>query len=160
MAKKKKKLTKLAASGRTLEQIAALPFRVSPEGQLEILLLTSRETHRAVIPKGWPIKNHKDWKSAQVEARQEAGVIGEIGRKPFGEYRYWKRLDQHFALIKVEVFPLAVTRQLADWPERHERVQRWFQAEGAALLIDEPELGDLIRDFAESKVWRKPAERK
>ncbi|GLK84543.1 NUDIX hydrolase [Ancylobacter defluvii] len=159
MAKKKNKLTRLAASGRILEQIAALPFRVTPLGQIEILLLTSRDTHRAIIPKGWPINNHKDWKSAQVEARQEAGVIGEIGRKPIGRYRYWKRLQQEFVLVKVQVFPLAVTRQLVDWPERHERVQRWFQAEGAALLVDEPELGGLIRDFAESKVWRKLAAR-
>ncbi|MCB4771789.1 NUDIX hydrolase [Ancylobacter sp. Lp-2] len=157
MAKKKKKLAKLAASGRPLEQIAALPFQVSPEGQLEILLLTSRDTHRAIIPKGWPIKNHKDWKSAQVEARQEAGVIGEIGRKPIGRYSYWKRMAEHFALIRVDVFPLVVTRQLADWPERHERVQRWFQAEGAALLVDEPELGDLIRRFAASGTWQKLA---
>ena len=63
--------------------------------------MTSRETQRVVIPKGWPMKNRKDWTSAKIEARQEAGVIGEIGRKPIGHYRYWKRLEGYFALVKV-----------------------------------------------------------
>ncbi|WP_454684430.1 NUDIX hydrolase [Ancylobacter moscoviensis] len=122
--------------------------------------MTSRETHRVVIPKGWPMKNRKDWKSAQIEARQEAGVIGDIGRKRIGQYRYWKRLETHFALVKVSVYPLAVRRQLSDWPERHERAQMWINAEDAALLVDEPELGALIVEFAQSPAARRLAPRR
>ncbi|WP_246659542.1 NUDIX hydrolase [Ancylobacter moscoviensis] len=122
--------------------------------------MTSRETHRVVIPKGWPMKNRKDWKSAQIEARQEAGVIGDIGRKRIGQYRYWKRLETHFALVKVSVYPLAVRRQLSDWPERHERAQMWINAEDAALLVDEPELGALIVEFAQSPTARRLAPRR
>lgn len=139
-----------AASGRPLVQVAALPFRISPEGRLEVLVMTSRETQRAVIPKGWPMKNRKDWKSAQIEAKQEAGVIGEISRKACGRYRYWKRLENHFALTRVTVYPLLVKRQLADWPERHERLQMWLAPEDAAILVDETELGVLILDCAQS----------
>ena len=35
-------------------QIAALPVRYSHDGLVLVLLVTSRETARWVIPKGWP----------------------------------------------------------------------------------------------------------
>ena len=155
MMVKAKQLKTRTSNGRPLEQVAALPYRVDKDGMLQILVVSSRETHRAVIPKGWPMKNRKDWKSAQIEARQEAGVIGEIGRKRLGQYLYWKRFDTFFALVKVAVYPLAVRRQLDDWPERHEREQSWMSPEDAALLVDETELGALIIEFAQSRLWRK-----
>ncbi|ADH91571.1 NUDIX hydrolase [Ancylobacter novellus DSM 506] len=65
-----KKKSKSVNNGRPRAQVDALPFRISG-GQLEILVLTSRQTRRAVVPKGWPMKNRKPWKAAQVEARQE-----------------------------------------------------------------------------------------
>jgi len=147
---------KLASSGRILQQVAALPYRWSTAGELEILVMTSRETHRVVIPKGWPMKNRKDWKSAQIEAREEAGAVGEISRKRIGQYRYWKRLDTHFVLCRVAVYPLAVKRQLDDWPERHERMHTWLAPEDAAILIDETDLGILILEFAKSQEARRP----
>lgn len=151
---KQKQIRRRITDGRPLSQVAALPYRVTPAGEIEVLIMTSRETQRVVIPKGWPMKNRKDWKSAEIEARQEAGVVGEVGRKRLGQYLYWKRLDSHFALVKVSVYPLAVRRQLADWPERHERAQVWLPAEDAALLIDEPELGAIMVDFAQSRAAR------
>ena len=153
---KAKQNKKLASNGRILEQVGALTYRWSEDGRLEILVVNSRETQRAVIPKGWPMKNRKDWKSAQIEAREEAGIIGEIGRKRIGQYKYWKRLDTCFALVKVAVYPLAFRRQLDDWPERHERTQFWLAPEDAALLVDETDLGMLILDFAKSQAARKP----
>lgn len=148
---KQKQTKRRATNGRPLSQVAALAYRVVDDGGIEVLVMTSRETQRVIIPKGWPMKNRKDWKSAQIEARQEAGVIGDVGRKRLGQYLYWKRLESHFVLVKVAVYPLAVRRQLADWPERHEREQTWISAEDAALLVDEPELGAIILDFAQSR---------
>ncbi len=147
MATTKAKLRKLS-NGRPLRQVAALPYRRDENGRIEILILSSRETRRAVIPKGWPMKGLKDWKAAEVEARQEAGVIGTVGRKKCGEFVYWKRLDAVFALVRVTVYPLLVRRQLADWPERHERVQKWLAPDDAARLVDEPDLAGVILDVA------------
>src|SRR5579864_7278170 len=59
-------------------QFAALPWRRGPDGGVEVLLITSRETHRWVIPKGWPIKGKSAWKSAAREAFEEAGIQGKI----------------------------------------------------------------------------------
>lgn len=140
---------KKSRSGRPLQQVAALPFRISPEGELLVLVVTSRQTRRAVLPKGWPMKKKDDWQAARIEARQEAGVTGKISHKPFGRYRYWKRLGDHFAWSDVAVFALEVKRELSEWPEKHQRIRVWLPAEDAALMIDETELGSLIREFAQ-----------
>lgn len=136
--------------GRPLQQYAALPYVRNEDGAIEVLVMTSRDTRRAVIPKGWPMRDRKSWKTAEIEARQEAGLIGEVGHRALGQYRYWKRLDASFALVKVSVYPLCVKRQLTDWPEKHQRVQSWVSPEDAATLVDETELGELILAFAQS----------
>jgi 8-oxo-dGTP pyrophosphatase MutT (NUDIX family) len=57
------------------------------------MLLTSRGTHRWVIPKGWPMKGRKPAEVASQEAYEEAGLIGQIvGKRPLGSFHYEKRL--------------------------------------------------------------------
>ena len=73
-------------------QFAALPWRLGAEGAVEVLLITSRETRRWVIPKGWPIKGRSSAKSAAREAFEEAGVVGKIGKAPIGVFAYDKAL--------------------------------------------------------------------
>jgi 8-oxo-dGTP pyrophosphatase MutT (NUDIX family) len=130
-------------------QFAALPWRQGEE--LEILLVTSRESRRWVIPKGWPIKGRKPHLAAAREALEEAGVTGRVTKKPRGSYGYVKRLKNGAPLeCRVQVFPLKVERQRKRWPEQHERSAQWFAASEAAAAVDEPELKALIDDFARS----------
>jgi 8-oxo-dGTP pyrophosphatase MutT (NUDIX family) len=78
------------ASSSPRAQYGALPFRRTPD--LEILLVTSRDTGRWVIPKGWPMKSKSRRAAAAIEALEEAGVEGEVGRQPLGAYIYDKVL--------------------------------------------------------------------
>ncbi len=128
-------------------QVAALPFRKTASGEIEILLITSRETGRFIIPKGWPMKRLSDSDAAAREAYEEAGVVGKVRRKPIGEYRYWKRLERSFELLAVDVYPLEVETQRAEWPEKNARRSGWLPQEDAATLVDEPGLVTLIRNF-------------
>ena len=125
-------------------QYAALPFR-RREG-LEVLLVSSRGTRRWVLPKGWPKKGCKPHVTAAREAQEEAGVIGEIGRKSLGSYSYLK--DGETSLVcRVDVFPLEVKRQRKTWPEKSQRTTKWFPLALAAEAVDEPGLKELIRNF-------------
>ncbi len=56
-------------------QFAALPWRLTEGGIREILLLTSSETRRWVIPKGWPMKKRKPPEVPRQEAYEEAGLV-------------------------------------------------------------------------------------
>ena len=49
----------------------------------------------------------------------------------------------------VEVFPLAVTGHLTQWPEKGQRELRWFSVAEAAKAVDEPELQSIIAAFRE-----------
>ena len=125
-------------------QVAALPLREAKDGALEILLVTSRDTGRWIIPKGWPSKRLKDCKAAAREARQEAGVKGKIFRKAIGTYRYIKRELDNDALIEVRVFLLKVSKHYKRWPEHRERRRAWFDIEDAASRVSDPEFSSLI----------------
>lgn len=128
-------------------QVAALPYRRTVNGGVEILLITSRETKRYIIPKGWPMRRLSDCDAAAQEAREEAGVVGKVKRKAIGSYVYWKRLERSFELLKVDVFPLEVLECRAKWKEKSARACCWLSPHEAWLLIDEPGLGDIVRAF-------------
>lgn len=129
-------------------QYGALPWRRTDAGVLEILLITSRETHRWVIPKGWPIQGKSSAKSAAQEAFEEAGVTGKIDKSPVGSYAYDKRLKngrlQH---VRVTVFALLVENEAEVFPEAGQREKRWVSLLEAARLVDEPELMVVLATF-------------
>ncbi|HZZ67692.1 MAG TPA: NUDIX hydrolase [Phenylobacterium sp.] len=129
-------------------QFAALPWRVGPVGEVEVLLITSRETHRWVIPKGWPIKGKSSSKSAAQEAFEEAGVQGKVGKKPFGGYAYDKRLKNgRLQRVRVAVFPLQVENEAETYLELGQREKLWLPPSEAARKVDEPELMVLLATF-------------
>ena len=140
------------------KQVAALPVRLDGEGRRRVLLITSRETQRFIVPKGWPMKGHKDYRAAAIEAQEEAGIIGRVGKKPIGSYTYWKRRADHFELCRVRVFLLDVERQLPAWREKGQRQGAWFLVEDAANLVDDAGLVTILRGLPE--VWPRKAGRK
>lgn len=141
-------MSRPAAPLQPRRQYAALPWRRAKGGQIEVLLITSRETRRWVIPKGWPIKGLDPPASAAQEALEEAGITGAVWAEPVGGYGYDKRLkDGRLQPVAVDVFPLAVEQELADWPEKGQREKRWFPSAEAAALVVEPQLAELIREF-------------
>jgi ADP-ribose pyrophosphatase YjhB (NUDIX family) len=129
-------------------QFAAIPWRRDAAGEVEVLLITSRETRRWVIPKGWPIKGMKSAKSAAQEAFEESGVRGKVGKRPMGSYAYDKRLKngrlQH---VRVAVFALHVDSEAEAYPEAGQREKLWLPLTEAARRVDEPELMVLLATF-------------
>jgi 8-oxo-dGTP pyrophosphatase MutT (NUDIX family) len=125
-------------------QVAALPLRLAKNGAIEILLVTSRDTGRWIIPKGWTSKRLRDCKAAAREAREEAGVKGKIFREAIGTYRYIKRELGDGVFVEVRVFLLKVSKRCKRWPEKRERRRAWFDLKDAAGKVSDPELSILI----------------
>ena len=117
-------------------QFAALPWRIGEGGLREVMLLTTRETRRWVVPKGWPMKGRKPAEVASQEAHEEAGLIGQIvGKRPLGNYHYEKRLAKKAIICEVRVFLFRVERQTDEWPEKGSRECKWFDAKEVAALV-------------------------
>jgi 8-oxo-dGTP pyrophosphatase MutT (NUDIX family) len=128
-------------------QVGALCWRLSGKG-LRILLITSRDTGRWVIPKGWPMKKRAVWDAAAREAWEEAGVQGVIGRQSIGLYTYRKMLPGGaYIPCAVRVFPLEVQSMRREYPETAQRSSKWFSPRKASRQVDEPELAMLLRGF-------------
>lgn len=136
-----------------LAQVAALCYRIRAAEGREVLLITSRETARWVLPKGWPIEGLDAAGAALQEAWEEAGVRGVVGGQPLGSFDYLKRLDDgNEATCRTQVFPVAVETLSDDFPESHERQRKWVSPTMAAAMVEEPGLQRILRDFQTLKL--------
>jgi 8-oxo-dGTP pyrophosphatase MutT (NUDIX family) len=129
-------------------QSAALPV-IGSGVAARLVMITSRETKRWVVPKGWIEPGEPAHRSAAREAWEEAGLHGEAEAEPLGRYRYAKRRARGEALpCEVLVFRFRVARLSHDWPEKAERERRLFTFAEAAGLVAEPELAALLRGLS------------
>ena len=134
-------------TGAFRKQYGALCFRNQEQG-LEILVVTSRDSGRWIIPKGWPMKRKKPHEAAAIEAWEEAGVRGEVLGKPVGHYTYLKLLDNGDVVpVVVDVFQLEVQEVRTHFKEQGERQLAWVTPDEAARRVREIELKSLLVDF-------------
>lgn len=135
------------ARGVVPAQFAALCSR-QKAGRLEVLLITSRDSGRWVLPKGWQIPGRSGGETALIEAWEEAGVMGGLTGEAIGSYVYSKFLRPgHSDLCRVEVHPVKVDRLCPDFPEARERRRKWMSLAKAAKSVMEPELAALLRNL-------------
>lgn len=154
-------------AGGKIEQAAALCCRIGDGGELEILLISSRDTGRWVLPKGYVERDETSCTAALREAREEAGIVGKVRRKALGTYSYIKDAARR---LDVAVHVLKVERETEDYRERLQRRKAWVMPAEAATMVSEPELkalfGTLVakvvlnsQDKAVLKKIRAPASR-
>lgn len=132
---------------KSLTQYAALPYRIEG-GHPMILLVTSRETKRWILPKGQPERRLAPHQVAEQEAYEEAGLVGTVFKTAFATFDSIKRLKNGKEMpCVIRVYLLEVTHELGAWPEQHERERRWMTPGEAALLVGEPGLVRVLLDF-------------
>jgi 8-oxo-dGTP pyrophosphatase MutT (NUDIX family) len=135
------------SGGGAKMQYGALCWRLADAGT-QVLLITSRDTRRWIIPKGWPMPGLSPEASAEQEAWEEAGVEGDISPLCLGRYGYHKQLSVKASVpCAVVVYGLRVERLADNFPEVNERERKWFSLPDAASLVDEPALARIIASF-------------
>ena len=119
-------------------------------GRVQVLLITSRDTGRWIVPKGWPMSGKTSAETAVTEAWEEAGVQGSVdAAAPLGFYRYDKlRAAKDAIPCLVSVFALRVTKLADKFPERKQRRRKWFDAQKAARKVAEPGLRSLLSQLS------------
>ena len=133
------------AQGAVPVQFAALCTR-RKAGRIEVLLITSRDTGRWILPKGWPMAGKSGGETALTEAWEEAGVVGHLAGAELGSYGALKELVSGKPMpSRVEVHPVRVERLAAKFPEKGQRRRKWMTAKKAAKSVAEPELAALLR---------------
>jgi 8-oxo-dGTP pyrophosphatase MutT (NUDIX family) len=140
------------------QQYAALCYRFKKKtGELEMLLMTSRDTGRWVIPKGWPMAGKLSHEVAAREAFEEAGVRGTVESATLGSFTYTKMMKDGLKCgCRVQVYALEVTDLAKTFKERGERKLEWVSCNEAVKRVNEPELRDLILIFQQRMAERTP----
>lgn len=121
-------------------QSAVIPYQID-DGQIKIMLITSRKRKRWVIPKGVIERPLTPAESAVKEAWEEAGITGQINSASIGTYKYQK----WGGTCQVRVYLFEVEQVLNAWPEDNLRSREWVSAEEAARRVDEAQLKEMIQ---------------
>ncbi len=128
-------------------QVGALCYRFA-KGKPQVLLITTRESGRWIIPKGWLMKGLFPHEAAAQEAWEEAGVTGTCDCASVGQFSYLKeRTVKGSILCQVDVFPVHVYKISSEFPEQAERKRKWLSFKNAALRVSEPELVEILQNF-------------
>ena len=130
--------------GQAIEQYAAICYMRMPDS-IKVLLITSRQSGRWVIPKGWAMDSRAPHQVAEREAWEEAGIRGKARKKPFGYYTYLKMLDTGDRVVSVvQVHLVEVSAMDVEFREKGQRSFVWLPPHEAATLVREPELKGLL----------------
>lgn len=135
-----------------MHQIAALPFYDNPGGGVDICLVTSRGGGRWIIPKGNPIRGLAPHEVAAQEALEEAGLVGHVGRRCIGTFKFDRMRNGRDTTCRVEVYALRVERQMHIWTEMHERSVLRCNVNTALSLVSVPNLATLINRYVMAHV--------
>ena len=130
-------------------QYAALPYRLMGRSRTEVMLVTSRDTRRWIIPKGWPMPGMTLAEAAAQEAFEEAGVRGPVDPQPLGDFRHEKNVGPADIEVRIVVHAMSVEQELVDYPEARSRERRWFSIAEAVEAVGSAKLGRLIAQSAE-----------
>lgn len=124
-------------------QSGVVPYRIK-DGELEILMITSRKNGKWIIPKGVVEPYMTPQQSAAQEAYEEAGIYGEVGDQPVGRYE----VDKWGGVCTIVVYPMLVTKEYDDWMEKNFRKRRWMSPEKAAEKAGKKAVSEIISKFA------------
>lgn len=125
-------------------KIAALPIRTHKKKGLLICLITSRKHGHWIVPTGKPEKKLSHADVAQLEAYEEAGVLGRAHRKYSFRHNtcsVGKQTRRHLIL-----YPLKVRKALKRWPEDDQRQRKWIRVSQLAHYLKDPSLAKKIAD--------------
>jgi len=116
-------------SGESVDQAAAICYKQEGD-QTKFLLIHTSNGKRWIFPKGWAHKEEPLWLTAQLDARKEAGVAGDVRREDPIPFQF--KDEQTFRekkSLNVVAFPLKVVSEFE--PDQEWRDPGWCTLEEA-----------------------------
>jgi 8-oxo-dGTP pyrophosphatase MutT (NUDIX family) len=113
-------------------QSGVVAFKGDSHG-FRILLVSSNNGKRWVLPKGLIEPDLTPAESAAREAYEEAGIRGEVIPEVIGTYSY----EKWGGTCRMRLYPMRVTGILDTWPEDDCRTRRWIEPDQLPHLLDE-----------------------
>ena len=121
-------------SAGNYKQSGVIPYR-KKQGKIEVMLITSRNKGRWIIPKGVIESDLNPRESAAKEAFEEAGVQGDVHRKLLGIYKHRKWGD----VCTVQIYAMKVRKVYRKWDET-DREREWLSLKDALERLSRNDL--------------------
>lgn len=137
------------AQERIRKQTGVFPWAFDDDGALFFLLIRSSHAGNWTFPKGKKEKHLGKKESAGVEAWEEAGLKGKIGKK-IGTFEY--RKGSTGVLQTVTLYPLRIKKVKKMFPEQW-RERQWFTYEDARKQL--PKKVRLLLDILHQRIINK-----
>ena len=130
-------------------QVAALPWR-RHDDDLEIMLITSRDTGRWVLPKGWPEAREPLCEAALREAGEEAGLSGtDIHHRGRPLLLRQGAVNRRGSALRGAGVSAGGRQALPSAGRKGaHRTRKWVPAGEAVGMVNEPDLGQIIAYFS------------
>jgi len=125
------------------DDFMVLPFRMGD--LVDVLLVQSEAGSEWRLPSGPCRKGLPQHESAAWEARRQAGVSGQIYKRPLRPSNQERRVNIFPLLVQVETAATMGSRTTA----------RWFSLQDAAQMVDK-DASDALDAFARRIGWRAP----
>ena len=135
-------------ASKVFKQSGVIPYRVR-NGKIEVLLITTRNRQRWVVPKGGISHGMSPPDSAAKEAWEEAGVVGQVDALARGTYEYRKRGKTY----QVKMFLLPVETVSEDYPEASQRKRQWLDTSKAVRLVKKASLKRILKGLQENELY-------
>ena len=129
---------------RARRQAAVIPYRIRKH-RVEVALVTTSKGKGWIVPKGSVDAGERPRDAAIREADEEAGLRGEVARRPVG--RYLRVASDRRS--RVDVYLMRVTKIRERWLEDRRRERRWMLVPDAASRLRE-ELRQIVEDLEDS----------
>ena len=121
-------------SANNYKQSGVIPYR-KKQGKIEVMLITSRNKGRWIVPKGVIESDMTPRNSAAKEAFEEAGVQGSVHSKMLGIYKNRKWGD----VCTVQIYAMKVSKVHRKWDET-DREREWLSLKDALKRLHKSEL--------------------
>ena len=135
-----------------VHRVGIIPFDIRDQS-IAILFVTSQTRGRWVLPKGKQEGNESHIDTCHREGFEEAGVKGIV----LPDYPFTipvtKKLDTGMGKVPVTYYPLFVTEQAEDWPEKKRRQRHWALIEDAPRVAYREDLLPLVKHFDDLRSW-------
>ena len=135
-----------------MHKIGAIPFNIRGK-QIAILFITSQTHGRWVFPKGTLEKGGNHEAGVKREAYEEAGIKGDVLNNFPITIPITKKTNDGLMKIPVTYYPLLVSEQLEEWPEREKRQRHWSLVSDATRVTDRIDFLNLINQFDQLSPW-------
>ena len=135
-----------------MHRVGIIPFDTR-DADVAILFVTSQTRGRWILPKGRIKDGETHVDACHREGYEEAGVKGVVLEDFPMTVVITKQTASGKVAVPVTYYPLFVTEQVDDWPEKNRRQRHWALIEDAPRVAYREDLLPLIKLFDDLRPW-------